>query len=131
MKITSKTIIGSILMFIGLSIFFGGSLGGLIPTFIGAWLIYVGVKKYDKGSKTTGVILTIIGVLLVAQSLPFLLGIAFAGVLLYFGWKMINGESAKESSGRTTYMEPNTAPNMEEPMHTTFDQEWEDFLKKK
>lgn len=71
MKITSKTIIGSILMFIGLSIFFGGSLGGLIPTLIGAWLIYVGVKKYDKGSKTTGVILTIIGVLLVAQSLPF------------------------------------------------------------
>ncbi|GLF88805.1 hypothetical protein Saga11_00640 [Bacillus safensis] len=130
MKITSKTIIGSILMFVGLSIFFGGSLGGLIPTLIGAWLVYVGVKKYEKGSKTLGVILAVIGVLLVVQSLPFLLGIAFAGVLLYFGWAMINGESTKESSSRT-YTEPNTASNMEEPIHTSFDQEWEDFLKKK
>ncbi|MCC9088575.1 MULTISPECIES: hypothetical protein [Bacillus] len=130
MKITSKTIIGSILMFVGLSIFFGGSLGGLIPTLIGAWLIYVGVKKYDKGSKTAGVILAVIGVLLVVQSLPFLLGIAFAGALLYFGWTMVNGESAKESSGRS-YGEPGAAPNMEEPIHTSFDQEWEDFLKKK
>ncbi|MCM3026470.1 hypothetical protein M3584_06210 [Bacillus safensis] len=130
MKITSKTIIGSILLFVGLSIFFGGSLGGLIPTLIGAWLIYVGVKKYEKGSKTLGVILAVIGVLIVVQFLPFILGIAFAGVLLYFGWSMINGKSTKESSNRT-YMEPNTAPNMEEPIHTSFDQEWEDFLKKK
>ncbi|MCW1835289.1 MULTISPECIES: hypothetical protein [Bacillus] len=130
MKITSKTIIGSILMFVGLSIFFGGSLGGLIPTLIGAWLIYAGVKKYDKGSKTTGVILAVIGVLLVVQSLPFLLGIAFAAALLYFGWKMINGESTKQSSG-SSYMEPNTTPNMDKPIHTSFDQEWEDFLKKK
>ncbi|TQR25080.1 hypothetical protein [Bacillus safensis] len=130
MKITSKTIIGSILLFVGLSIFFGGSLGGLIPTLIGAWLIYVGVKKYEKGSKTLGVILAVIGVLIVVQFLPFILGIAFAGVLLYFGWSMINGKSTKESSSRT-YMEPNTAPNMEEPIHTSFDQEWEDFLKKK
>ncbi|MFP3420979.1 hypothetical protein R0K30_15990 [Bacillus sp. SIMBA_154] len=51
MKITSKTIIGSILMFVGLSIFFGGSLGGLIPTLIGAWLIYVGVKNMIKAVK--------------------------------------------------------------------------------
>ncbi|MCY1117937.1 hypothetical protein OWO30_06265 [Bacillus safensis] len=130
MKITSKTIIGSILLFVGLSIFFGGSLGGLIPTLIGAWLIYVGVKKYEKGSKPLGVILAVIGVLIVVQFLPFILGIAFAGVLLYFGWSMINGGSTKESSSRT-YMEPNTAPNMEEPIHTSFDQEWEDFLKKK
>lgn len=130
MKITSKTIIGSILLFVGLSIFFGGSLGGLIPTLIGAWLIYVGVKKYEKGSKPLGVILAVIGVLIVVQFLPFILGIAFAGVLLYFGWSMINGKSPKESSSRT-YMEPNTAPNMEEPIQTSFDQEWEDFLKKK
>lgn len=43
---------------------------------------------------------------------------------------MINGEVAKGSSSRS-YMEPNTSPKMEEPMHTSFDQEWEDFLKKK
>lgn len=130
MKITSKTIIGSILLFVGLSIFFGGSFGGLIPVFIGAGLIYVGVKKYEKGSKTLGVILAVIGVLIVVQFLPFILGIAFAGVLLYFGWSMINGESTEKSSSRA-YMEPNTAPNTEEPIHTSFDQEWEDFLKKK
>jgi len=130
MKITSKTIIGSILLFVGLSIFFGGSLGGLIPVLIGAWLIYVGVKKYEKGSKTLGIILAVIGVLIVVQFLPFLLGIAFAGVLLYFGWSMISGESTKKSSSRA-YMEPNTAPNTEEPIHTSFDQEWEEFLKKK
>lgn len=79
MKITSKTIIGSILMFVGLSIFFGGSLGGLIPILIGAWLIYVGVKKYEQGSKTFGVILAVIGVMIVVQGLPFILGIALAG----------------------------------------------------
>ncbi|WP_113387353.1 hypothetical protein [Bacillus pumilus] len=130
MKITSKTIIGSILMFVGLSIFFGGSLGGLIPILIGAWLIYVGVKKYEQGSKTFGVILAVIGVMIVVQALPFILGIALAGWLLYFGWTMINGKQAKESSSRS-YMEPNTSPKMEEPMHTSFDKEWEDFLKKK
>ncbi|MFB8735736.1 hypothetical protein ACEQPO_24765 [Bacillus sp. SL00103] len=70
MKITSKTIIGSIFNVCHLSIFFGGSLGGLIPILIGAWLIYVGVKKYEKGSKTFGVILAVIGVMIVVQGLP-------------------------------------------------------------
>lgn len=130
MKITGKTIIGLVLMFIGLSIFFGGSLGGLIPSIIGAWLIYLGVKKYDKNSKTTGVILAVIGALLVVKSLPFLLGVAFAVALLYFGWKMLNGESAKGASSRP-YREPKTAVNIEEPIQTSFDQEWENFLKKK
>lgn len=130
MKITGKTMIGLVLMFIGLSIFFGGSLGGLIPSIIGAWLIYLGVKKYDKNSKTTGVILAVIGALLVVQSLPFLLGVAFAVALLYFGWKMLNGESAKGASSRS-YPEPKTAVNIEEPIQTSFDQEWENFLKKK
>ncbi|WOP23508.1 hypothetical protein R0I01_09065 [Bacillus pumilus] len=54
------------------------------------------------------------------QSLPFILGIALAGGLLYFGLTMINGEQAKESSSRS-YMEPNTAPKMEEPIHTSFE----------
>ncbi|OLP65199.1 hypothetical protein BACPU_17330 [Bacillus pumilus] len=130
MNITGKTIIGLILMLVGISIFFGGSLGGLIPSIIGAWLIYVGVKKYDKGSKTAGTIIAVIGVLFVVQSLPFLIGIAIAGALLYYGWKMINGESGKGTS-RRSYTERETVPSMEEPIQTSFDQEWEDFLKKK
>ena len=80
MKITSKTIIGSILMFIGLSIFFGGSLGGLIPTLIGAWLIYVGVKNMIKAVKQQGHSLYYRCIARRAVA-AILLGIAFAGVL--------------------------------------------------
>ncbi|MFJ5964599.1 hypothetical protein [Bacillus sp. NPDC093026] len=130
MNITGKTIIGSIFMLIGISIVFDGSLGGLIPSAIGAWLIYVGVKKYDKASKTIGVIMAVSGILLVVHSLPFLIGIACASAMLYFGWEMLDGESAKGPSSRS-YPEPETSPQIEEPIQTSFDQEWEDFLKKK
>ncbi|MFS0656136.1 hypothetical protein [Bacillus sp. 179-C3.3 HS] len=130
MNTTSKTIIGSILMLIGLSIFFGGSFGGLIPSLIGAWLIYLGITKYDKGNKTVGVILAVIGVLLIVQAIPFLMGIAFAVALLYFGWQLLGSDTTKDAS-HTTYTESETVPNMEEPIRTSFDQEWEHFLKKK
>ncbi|MGE6630033.1 hypothetical protein [Bacillus sp. NPDC077027] len=129
MNMSGKAIIGLILMLLGLSIFFGGSVGGIIPSIIGAWLIYVGVKKYDKGNKIGGVIIAIIGLMMLVHFLPLLISIVLALALFYFGWKLMNVESSR--SHRRSYREAETVPHSEDKFESSFDQEWEDFLKKK
>ncbi|NPC94135.1 protein liaI [Bacillus sp. WMMC1349] len=128
MKITGKSVIGFFLILFGISLFFGGGIfGGLFAGAIGALFVYYAIKKWRKGHQFAAVVLGIIGIMFLGGSLPFLIGMALAVALIYFGWNLIKENSDPEEnlffSGK---VEPSAAS-----YDTSFDSEWEDFLKKK
>lgn len=124
MKMNGKTIIGIILILFGLSLFFGGgSFGGLISIAISAALLYYGAKRWSGGHKISGIILILFGICFLTGSLPFILGLALAAGLIYFGWKMIKDEPNDS--------DPIIHTHKEDPAYTSsFDSEWEEFLEK-
>lgn len=124
MNISGKSIIGIVLILFGLSLFFGGgSFGGLIAIAVSAGLLYYGAKRWSRGHKISGIILILFGICFVTGSLPFILGLALAAGLIYFGWKMLKDESKEADPIIHTHNE-NTV------YQSSFDSEWEDFLKK-
>ncbi|KAA6450610.1 protein liaI [Bacillus swezeyi] len=127
MNINGKSVIGFFLILFGISLFFGGGhFGGLITGAIGAVLIYYGIKKWKEGRQFAAVILAIIGIMFLGGSLPFLIGIALAAAMVYFGWKMMKQDGKQEEN---IYYSENTEPSAAS-YDTGFDAEWEDFLKK-
>ncbi len=127
MTITGKSVIGFFLILFGISLFFGGGqIGGLIAGAIGAVLLCYGIKKWKEGRQIASVLLVIIGIMFLGGALPFLIGIALAAVMIYFGWTMIKqGGKKEENVYSPESSEPSTAR-----YDTGFDAEWEDFLKK-
>ncbi|WP_077735549.1 MnhB domain-containing protein [Bacillus sonorensis] len=127
MNINGKSIIGFFLILFGISLFFGGGhIGGLITGVIGVLLIYLGLKKWKEDRRFAAVILAIIGIMFLGGSLPFLIGIALAAAMVYFGWNMMKQSGKQEES---IYYGENTEPSTAS-YDTSFDAEWEDFLKK-
>ncbi|AZV50127.1 protein liaI [Bacillus halotolerans] len=126
MKINKKTIGGFLLIVFGISVFFGGgSFGFMIPLAIGGLLTYAGIKRFAAGKTITGIILGGIGAMMLICSLPFLVGIALAAAMVYYGWKLMkNGSAESDVSGFDP--EPASAG-----YQSHFDDEWENFLKKK
>jgi lia operon protein LiaI len=126
MKINKKTIGGFLLIVFGISVFFGGgSFGFIIPLAIGGLLTYAGIKRFAAGKTLTGIILGGFGAMMLICSLPFLVGIALAAAMVYYGWKLMKNGSA-ESDMSSFDPEPASAG-----YQSHFDDEWENFLKKK
>ncbi|WP_413286545.1 cell envelope stress-induced membrane anchor protein LiaI [Bacillus mojavensis] len=126
MMINKKTIGGFLLIVFGISVFFGGgSFGFIIPLAIGGLLTYAGIKRFAAGKTITGIILGGFGAMMLICSLPFLVGIALAAAMVYYGWKLMKNGSA-ESDMSSFDPEPASAG-----YQSHFDDEWENFLKKK
>ncbi|MCG8397136.1 protein liaI [Bacillus atrophaeus] len=126
MNINVKTAGGFLLIVFGISVFFGGgNFAFIIPLAIGSLLLYAGIKRFAKGKTVTGIIFGGIGAMMLVSALPFLVGIALAAVMVYFGWKMMKNGS---DESRTASFDPEPASAAYE---TNFDAEWEEFLKKK
>ncbi|MCY8285017.1 cell envelope stress-induced membrane anchor protein LiaI [Bacillus inaquosorum] len=126
MKINKKTIGGFLLIVFGISVFFGGgSFGFIIPLAIGGLMTYAGIKRFAAGKTITGIILGGIGAIMLICSLPFVVGIALAAAVVYYGWKLMKNGSA--DNGVSSFdPEPASAG-----YQSHFDDEWEEFLKKK
>ncbi|MEC1614464.1 protein liaI [Bacillus mojavensis] len=126
MKINKKTIGGFLLIVFGISVFFGGgSFGFAIPLAIGGLLTYAGIKRFAAGKAITGIILGGIGAMMLICSLPFLVGIALAAAMVYYGWKLMKNGSAESDMSS---FDPEPASD---GYQSHFDDEWENFLKKK
>lgn len=91
----------------------------------GALMTYAGIKRFAAGKTITGIIVGGIGAIMLICSLPFVVGIALAAAMVYYGWKLMKNGSA--DSGVSSFdPEPASAA-----YQSHFDDEWEEFLKKK
>lgn len=126
-----KALLGIVFVLIGGSILLGhGFLGGILSFLVACVLLYYGwltVNKGDsKGKKVLGIIAIFFGIILIANAVPFLAGVAFAAFFIYVGWKMLT--SQKETSSEEYHY---SSPVVSDPVtKSSFDTEWEDFLKK-
>ncbi len=95
--INKKTIGGFLLILIvfGISVFFGGGrFGFIIPLAIGSLMTYAGMKRFAAGKTITGFFLGGIGAIMLVCSLPFVVGMALAAAMVYYGWKLMKNGSA-------------------------------------
>lgn len=82
-------------------------------------------QKVCRGKTITGIIVGGIGAIMLICSLPFVVGIALAAAMVYYGWKLMKNGSA--DNGVSSFdPEPASAA-----YQSHFDDEWEEFLKKK
>lgn len=126
MNINGKSIIGFFLILFGVSLFFGGGhFGGLFTGAIGALLLFYSAKKWKEGRQFAAVLAAIFGIMFLGGSLPFLIGIAVAAAMVYFGWKMMKQDDKQDDILYSEKTEPSAAS-----YDTGFDAEWEEFLKK-
>lgn len=129
---SGKSLVGIILLLLGATVFFGMfgiHLGGIIAFVIAAALIWFGAKKLKAGHPVMGVIALVIGLMMLAGSIPFLISVAIAVVCIYFGWKLIKREDddpePAPAYGGTTY-----SHHEDVEVEDNFDAEWKEFLKK-
>lgn len=129
---SGKSLVGIILLLLGASVFFGMfgiHLGGIIAFAIAAALIWFGVKKLKAGHTVIGVIALIIGIMMFAGSIPFLISVVFAVICIYFGWKLIKRDNddpePEPAYGGTTYSHYEDVK-----VEDNFDAEWKEFMKK-
>lgn len=87
-------------------------------------MTYAGIKRFAAGKTITGIIVGGIGAIMLICSLPFVVGIALAAAMVYYGWKLMKNGSA--DNGVSSFdPEPASAA-----YQSHFDDEWEEFLKK-
>lgn len=130
MNLNGKSLAGIALVLFGAVVFFGMfgvHLGGIVAFALGIALVCYGVKKWKNGDNVLAVIALILGVLMFGGSLPFLIGLLFAVICIYFGWKLMRKEK-DDSEPTLVYDGDMSGSGQSIDLEKNFDTEWRDFL---
>ena len=142
MSWSGKTIVGFALLAFGVCAFlgiFGIHLTGLITFFLGIAVVIYGLKKLKEGRKGLGIIALIFALILLGHSLPFIIGLGFAFICIYFGWQMIKkGDTschrkpaaAFGGDADIDYESKGDVKYKEVELDDRFETEWKDFMRK-
>ena len=127
---SGKKFFGLILLVFGIVALLGVlgfSVGGVIPLVLGLLLVCYGWKKRKQEHKLTGAVLLGLGILFLIGSIPMVVSMFVAAVLLYFGYHMLTGNEHSGGSCRTRHESKSYTENngLDDP----FDEEWEQLMK--